>query len=29
MNIIYDVDKDTLRLISFNPYQNYQLNELS
>jgi hypothetical protein len=28
MNIIYDVDKDTLRLISFNPYQNYQLNEL-
>lgn len=28
MNIIYDVDKDTLRLISFNPYQSYQLNEL-
>ena len=28
MNIVYDVDKDTLRLISFNPYQSYQLNEL-
>jgi hypothetical protein len=28
MNIIYDVDKENLRLISFNPYQNYQLDEL-
>lgn len=28
MNIIYDIDKDNLRPISFNPYQKYQLNEL-
>lgn len=28
MNIIYEVEKDNLRLISFNPYQSYQLDEL-
>lgn len=28
MNIIYDIDKNNLRLISFNPNETYQLNEL-
>lgn len=28
MNIIYDAEKNNLRLISFNPYEQYQLNTL-